>query len=71
MRLLSECERELLLPAEVAAFDSPVPTQIVSSDEFAPTAQTRAQREVEARLKTLADESSCAPQPVWPRRSSR
>ncbi|HTO43565.1 MAG TPA: amidohydrolase family protein [Burkholderiales bacterium] len=56
MRLLSDRERELLLPAEMAAFDSPVPTQIVSSDEFAPTAQTRAQREVEARLKTLADE---------------
>ena len=56
MKLLSDRERELLLPAEMAAFDSPVPTQIVSSDEFAPTAQTRAQREVEARLKTLADE---------------
>jgi len=56
MGWLSEREREQLLPAEVAAFDSPVPTQIVSSDEFAPSAQTHAQREVEARLKTLADE---------------
>jgi len=56
MGWLSDHERERLLPAEVAAFDSPVPTQIVSSDEFAPSAQTRAQREVEARLKTLADE---------------
>ena len=56
MRLLSDRERAELLPAELAAFDSPIPTQIVSSDEFAPTAQTPRQREVEARLKTLADE---------------
>jgi predicted TIM-barrel fold metal-dependent hydrolase len=56
MRLLSERERSELLPAELVAFDSPIPTQIVSSDEFAPTPQTARQREVEARLKTLADE---------------
>ena len=56
MGWLSERERSQLLPAEAAAFDSPVPTQIVSSDEFVPSAQTRPQREVEARLKTLADE---------------
>src|SRR4249919_2341642 len=56
MRLLSDRERAELLPAELAAFDSPIPTQIVSSDEFAPTPQTARQREVEMRLKTLADE---------------
>jgi len=56
MRLLSDRECAELLPAELAAFDSPIPTQIVSSDEFAPTPQTPRQREVEARLKTLADE---------------
>jgi predicted TIM-barrel fold metal-dependent hydrolase len=56
MRLLSERERSELLPAELIAFDSPVPTQIVSSDEFAPTPQTARQREVEARLQILADE---------------
>ena len=56
MRLLSDQERNELLPAEFAALDSPIPTQIVSSDEFAPIAQTPTQREVEARLKTLADE---------------
>ncbi len=56
MRLLSDQERNELLPAELAALDSPIPTQIVSSDEFVPIAQTPAQREVEARLKTLADE---------------
>ena len=56
MRLLSEQERGELLPAELSAFDSPIPTQIVSSDEFVPTPQTPQQREVEARLKLLADE---------------
>jgi len=56
MRLLSERERNELLPAELVAFDSPIPTQIVSSDEFVPTPQTASQREVEARLKALADE---------------
>jgi hypothetical protein len=56
MRLLSDRERSLLLPAELASFDSPVPTQIVSSDEFAPIPQTARQREVEARVKALADE---------------
>jgi hypothetical protein len=33
-----------------------VPTQIVSSEEYFPTPQTAAQREVEARLKALGDE---------------
>jgi len=56
MRLLSDRERAQLLPAELAAFDSPIPTQIVSSDEFAPVPQTPSQREVEARLKALAQE---------------
>jgi len=59
MRLLSEQERNDLLPAELIAFDSPIPTQIVSSDEFAPSPQTAKQREVEGRLKTLADELAC------------
>jgi len=56
MRLLSEQERKALLPAELAAFDSPIPTQIVSSDEFAPIPQTDQQRKVEVRLAALADE---------------
>ena len=56
MRLLSDRERSELLPAELIAFDSPIPMQIVSSDEFVPAPQTARQREVEARLKNLADE---------------
>jgi uncharacterized protein len=44
-----------LAPAETSSFASPVPTQIVSSDEFPPVPQTPRQREVEARLKDLSD----------------
>jgi predicted TIM-barrel fold metal-dependent hydrolase len=56
MKLLSEAERAALLPAEEVGFDSPIPTQIVSSDEFLPIPQTERQRAVEARLTLLADE---------------
>ena len=56
MKLLTDRERAALLPAEFASFDGPIPTQIVSSDEYAPIPQTPAQREVEGRLKLLADE---------------
>src|SRR6185436_10600018 len=44
-----------LLPAESSSFPSPVPTQIVSSDEYLPVPQTAKQREVEARLKDLSE----------------
>jgi predicted TIM-barrel fold metal-dependent hydrolase len=56
MKLLSDAERAALQPAEFASFDGPIPTQIVSSDEYAPIPQTAKQGEVEARLKRLADE---------------
>jgi len=56
MRLLSDRELRRLLPAETHAFPGPVPTQIVSSDEYFPTPQSTAQREVEARMKALGDE---------------
>ena len=46
MRLLSPDEMQCLLPAETHAFRGPVPTQIVSSEEYFPTPQTAAQREV-------------------------
>jgi hypothetical protein len=39
-----------LLPAETASFPAPVPTQIVSSDEYLPVPQTAQQKEVEMRL---------------------
>jgi uncharacterized protein len=55
MKMLSEEQMSKLLPAEEAAFPSPVPTQIVSSDEYMPVPQTRKQKEVEARLIEMAD----------------
>src|ERR1700688_4801034 len=56
MGFLSDAEMSQLLPAEEAAFPSPIPTQIVSSDEYFPTAQSREQKEVEARLIAMADD---------------
>jgi uncharacterized protein len=56
MGFLSEEEIAALRPAQEAMFPSPIPTQVVSSDEFAPIPQTPAQRLVEARIKDLADE---------------
>jgi predicted TIM-barrel fold metal-dependent hydrolase len=55
MKMLSEEQMSKLLPAEEAAFPSPVPTQIVSSDEYMPVPQTAKQKEVEARLIEMAD----------------
>jgi predicted TIM-barrel fold metal-dependent hydrolase len=45
-----------LLPAEIASFPSPVPTQIVASEEYAPPPQNARQREVEVRLKALSND---------------
>ncbi|HZP39621.1 MAG TPA: amidohydrolase family protein [Methylomirabilota bacterium] len=52
---LSPEELTRTAPAEVAAFPSPVPTQIVSNGEFNPLPQTREQQRVEARIKEMAD----------------
>jgi predicted TIM-barrel fold metal-dependent hydrolase len=52
---LSERERGRLRPAETAAFESPVPTQMISNGEFNPLPQTPQQRRVEARITELAD----------------
>ena len=55
MKFLTDEQLNVLLPAETFSFPSPVPTQIVSSDEYMPVPQTGKQREVEARLKELSD----------------
>ena len=55
MKFLTDEQLSELLPAETASFPSPVPTQIVSSDEYMPVPQSAKQREVEARLKELSD----------------
>ncbi len=52
---LSPEELKKLKPAETASFPSPIPTQIVSSDEFYPQRQNKKQREVEARLKDMGN----------------
>jgi predicted TIM-barrel fold metal-dependent hydrolase len=53
MRAITPEQMKDLQGAEQLAFASPIPTRIVSSDEYLPTPQTSAQREVEARLKDL------------------
>jgi len=55
MKFLTDEQLSELQPAETASFPSPVPTQIVSSDEYMPVPQSAKQREVEARLKEMSD----------------
>ncbi|HUH83134.1 MAG TPA: amidohydrolase family protein [Stellaceae bacterium] len=56
--LLSDEELARLIPADEAAFPSPVPTQIVSNGEYVPLPQTRQQRQVEERIKEIAETQS-------------
>jgi predicted TIM-barrel fold metal-dependent hydrolase len=56
MRYLSDKDLEKMQPAESGSFASPIPTQVVSNGEFTPTPQTPQQRQVEARIKELADQ---------------
>ncbi len=53
---LSDDELARVVPAETAAFASPIPTQVVSNGEYNPPPQTREQRQVEARIKAMAAE---------------
>ena len=55
MSLLDPEDLATLLPAETAAFASPIPTQFVSSDEFTPLPQTARQKQVERRVVELGD----------------
>ncbi len=50
----SDREFDRVNPAQ-AAFDSPVPTQIMSNGEFNPLPQTAQQKQVEGRIAELAD----------------
>ncbi len=67
MHFLNDEELNQLLGAEEAAFPSPVPTQVVSSDEYLPSPQSAEQKQVEARLIDMAD-SIAAKQGVSRRR---
>src|SRR5258708_6034643 len=44
------------MPSELCAYQTPIPTQIVSSDDFYPDRQNERQREAEARLLAMADD---------------
>ena len=52
---LSKSERARTDPAHRVAFESPIPTQIVSNGEYNPPPQTARQRQVEAALAAAAD----------------
>ena len=52
---LSDKELEEVLPADLAAFRSPVPTQIVSNGEYNPMPQTEDQKKVEGLIKEYSD----------------
>jgi len=54
--LLTEQELAQLTPSELFETRTPIPTQVVSSDEFYPAPQSEKQRAVEARLLGLADD---------------
>src|SRR5437762_6283221 len=51
---ISKCARS----DEVAPFDSPVPTRMISNGEYMPAPQTDKQKRVEARIEELADAAS-------------
>jgi uncharacterized protein len=55
MGFLSDDDRERLKPSELLPYETPIPTQVVSSDEYFPYPQTEKQRELQARLLDLAD----------------
>ncbi|MBK8018786.1 MAG: amidohydrolase family protein [Betaproteobacteria bacterium] len=52
---LSDKELEEVLPADKAAFRSPIPTQIVSNGEYNPPPQTAQQRQVEGLINEYSD----------------
>jgi hypothetical protein len=53
---LSEKEIAELVPSELCPYPTPIPTQIVSSDEYYPDPQNEKQRQVENRLLSMADD---------------
>ncbi|MFM9887491.1 MAG: amidohydrolase family protein [Burkholderiales bacterium] len=56
---LSDSQFELLARADtVDTLHSPIPTQVVSNGEYLPSRQTAEQKEVEARITALADDTS-------------
>jgi uncharacterized protein len=56
MGFLSNEDRAKLMPSELLSNETPIPTQVVSSDEYFPFPQTEKQRELQARLLSFGDE---------------
>jgi uncharacterized protein len=56
MGFLTDDERDSLLPAEMLPHTTPIPTQIISNDEYMPPPQSEQQKKVEARLLDMGDE---------------
>ncbi len=56
MGMLSDEELAATIPAWHVGEPTPIPTQLVSSDEYLPIAQTERQKRVAARLNELGDE---------------
>src|SRR4030081_3956323 len=53
---LTDEELAARMPSELCRYQTPIPTQIVASDEFYPDPQNERQREVESRLLAMADD---------------
>jgi len=81
MGFLSDDDRELLTPSELLTHHTPIPTQVVSSDEYYPYPQTDKQRNcrrgssisptVSLRSRDCRAAASSRPRPAWPRPMSR
>jgi predicted TIM-barrel fold metal-dependent hydrolase len=56
MGLLSDKELGQLVPAGQVDAGTPIPTRLVSSDEYLPIRQTARQKQVEARMNELGDD---------------
>ena len=55
MGFISDEDRANLTPSELLPHQTPIPTQVVSSDEYYPYPQTEKQRELQVRLLDLGD----------------
>ena len=56
MKYLTDEDLSRMEPAETGSFASPIPTQVVSNGEFTPLPQSAQQKQVEERIKELADD---------------
>src|SRR5882724_3505596 len=55
---LSDAQLERCAPAESDPFQGPVPTRMISNGEYMPYPQTDKQKQVEGRVKELADKAA-------------